>query len=64
MIPEILVSGSSENRQMATIGVGTSAITILVKPVITFSRNEFDFTGLKIIFRIIYILRVVNLAHF
>jgi hypothetical protein len=32
MIPEI-VSGSSENKQMAAIGVGTSAITILVKPV-------------------------------
>jgi hypothetical protein len=39
MIPEILVSGSSENKQMAAIGVGTSAITILVKPVITFFQE-------------------------
>jgi hypothetical protein len=38
MIPEILVS-SSENKQMQAIGVGTSAITILVKPVITFFQE-------------------------
>jgi hypothetical protein len=54
MIPEILVSWVGKIGKWQAIGVGTSAITILVKPVITFSRNEFDFTGLKIIFRIIY----------
>jgi hypothetical protein len=36
MIPEILVPWVIGNRQMAETGVGTSAITILVKPVITF----------------------------
>jgi hypothetical protein len=35
MIPEILFPGSSENKQMASYWRGY-AITILVKPVITF----------------------------